>query len=126
MMTYKNYSAKVTFDPDANVLHGEVIGLRDVITFQATSVDDLWTEFRASVDDYLAWCEELGQAPEKAYSGKCLVRMEPELHRDLALAAENEGTSINSFVVTCISERLRARSDAPSTDRSSVATGSSR
>lgn len=109
MMTYKSYSAKVTFDPDAGAFHGEVIGLRDVITFQATSVDGLWTEFRDSVDDYLAWCEELGQEPEKAYSGKCLVRMDAELHRDLALAAEREGTSINSLAVACISEGLRQR-----------------
>lgn len=113
-MTYKNYSARVTFDAENELLHGEVLGMRDVITFQAPSIDALKREFRASVDEYLAWCEELGQEPDRAYSGKYLVRMTPELHRNVALAAEREGTSINAFVVSCLEARVRsARADAP-------------
>ena len=34
MMEYKGYYAQVVFDEDANVFHGEVINLRDVITFE--------------------------------------------------------------------------------------------
>ncbi len=105
-MTYQGYSAKVTFDPDAEVLHGEVIGLRDVITFQATSVEALKEAFRDSVDDYLAWCAELGREPERAYAGRFLLRMDPSLHRDLALAAERSGVSINAFVVACVEREV--------------------
>lgn len=105
-MTYKGYTATVSFDPDAEVLHGAVIGLRDVITFQATSVEALREEFRASVDDYLAWCEELGRQPDRAYSGRVLVRMDSDLHRDLAAAAQREGTSINALIVAAIEEKL--------------------
>ena len=67
-MTYQGYSAKVTFDSDAEVLHGEVIGLRDVITFQATSVEALEEAFRDSVDDYLAGARShgIGTVPETA------------------------------------------------------------
>jgi len=107
-MTYKGYSAKVAFDADAEVLHGEVIGLRDVITFQSTSVEGLKVAFRDSVDDYLAWCAELGQEPERAYGGRFLVRMEPDLHRDLAVAAERAGESINAFVVACLERAIGA------------------
>ena len=85
------------------------MGLRDVIAFQATSVEELKNEFQASVDDYLARCEELGQEPERAYSGKYLVRMDPELHREVALAAEREGRSTNAYVVSCLEARVRAR-----------------
>jgi predicted HicB family RNase H-like nuclease len=105
-VTYQGYSAKVTFDPDAEVLHGEVVGLRDVITFQATSVEGLKTAFRDSVDDYLAWCAELGQEPERAYAGRFLLRMDPGLHRDLALAAERTGVSINAFVLDCVEREV--------------------
>jgi predicted HicB family RNase H-like nuclease len=107
-MTYEGYSATVAFDADAEVLHGEVIGLRDVITFQATSVEGLKEAFRDSVDDYLALCAELGQEPERAYAGRFLVRMEPDLHRDLAVAAEREGESINAFVVACLEREIGA------------------
>ena len=50
------------------MLHGEVIGLRDVITFQATSVGGLKEAFWDSVDDYLAWCAELGQEPTSEFA----------------------------------------------------------
>ena len=36
MMQYKGYRAAVTFDDAANVFHGEVVGTRDVITFEGT------------------------------------------------------------------------------------------
>jgi len=110
-VTYKGYSAKVAFDPEAEVLHGEVIGLRDVITFQSTSVEGLKEAFRESVDDYLAWCAELGQEPERAYAGRFLLRTDPGLHRDLALAAQRSGVSINAFVVACLEREVGGARD---------------
>jgi len=95
-MTYMGYSATGAFDADAEVLHGELVGLRDVITFQATSVEGLEEAFRDAVDDYLAWCAELGQEPGRAYAGRFLVRMEPDLHSDLAVAAERADETTGS------------------------------
>jgi len=43
----------VEFDDEARLFHGEVIDLRDVITFQGTSVEELKSAFQDSVDDYL-------------------------------------------------------------------------
>ncbi len=45
MMEYKGYFAKVEFDDEANIFHGEVINLRDVITFEGETVDELRTAF---------------------------------------------------------------------------------
>lgn len=62
MMKYKGYLSEVTYDAKAKIFHGEVLGLKDVITFQGTSVDELEKAFRDSIDDYRAWCEERGNA----------------------------------------------------------------
>ena len=35
MMRYKKYVASVEIDAEANLYHGEMIGIRDVITFPA-------------------------------------------------------------------------------------------
>lgn len=96
-MEYKGYTARVEFDQDARVLFGEVEGLRDVVTFEATDVKDLEREFHASVDDYLAMCADRGEEPEKPYSGKFLVRLDPMLHRDVAMAAARAGKSLNAL-----------------------------
>jgi predicted HicB family RNase H-like nuclease len=50
-MTYKNYEAVVEYDDDARIFHGEVVNLRDVITFQGKSVAELNKAFAASVED---------------------------------------------------------------------------
>lgn len=102
MMTYKGYGARVEFDEEAGVLHGEVLHLRDVITFQGTSVDELRAAFKDSVDDYLEFCALEGRDPEKPYSGKLLVRLEPDLHRAITGAAAETGESLNTWVVAAL------------------------
>ena len=87
MMEYKGYFAKVEFDDNANIFHGEIINLRDVITFEGETVDELRTALVNSVEDYLAFCKERGEEPDKPYSGKFLVRVEPELHKTLVIQA---------------------------------------
>ena len=67
-MGYKGYHATVEFDDEAGIFHGEVALVRDVITFQGTSVDELRQAFRDSVEDYLEWCAERGEAAEKPAS----------------------------------------------------------
>src|SRR6056297_1918535 len=98
MMEYKGYFARVEFDDKANIFHGEVINLRDVITFEGESVDELRKAFADSVEDYLEFCAERGEDPEKPYSGKFLVRVEPELHKTLAIKARKKGKSLNTWI----------------------------
>jgi len=98
MMEYKGYFAKVEIDDDANIFHGEIINLRDIITFEGETVDELRTALVDSVEDYLAFCKERGEEPDKPYSGRFLVRVEPELHKTLVIQARKKGKSLNTLV----------------------------
>ncbi len=103
MMKYKGYFGEVKlFDEEAGIMHGEVIGLKDVITFQGTTTSELKKAFHDSINDYLGWCKERGEKPEKTYSGNIRLRMNPDLHAYLALEAARSGVSLNSL----INERL--------------------
>lgn len=102
MMKYKNYVATVQYDDDAEIFHGEVINTRDVITFQGKSVKDLRKAFKDSIDDYIAFCKERGEAPEKPFSGQFVVRVPPEVHRRAVVAAKKSGKSLNSWVAETI------------------------
>jgi len=115
MMQYKGYSGKVEYDGDANILHGEVLGIRDVVTFQAKSVDELQKAFRESVDDYLAFCKQRGEEPDKSSSGKFVVRIDPELHRKANIVAASAGKSLNSLVAQLLNEGLGETSRARKT-----------
>ena len=66
MIEYKGYLGGVAYDGETGVFHGEVINLRDVITFQGETVQELSTAFQESVDDYLAFCVERGEEPERS------------------------------------------------------------
>ena len=102
MMEYRGYVAKVEFDEDGDLFHGEVINLRDVITFEGKSVSELRKAMRESVEDYLAFCEERKEAPEKPFSGRLLVRIDPALHREIYIRSREADKSLNSW----ISEKL--------------------
>jgi predicted HicB family RNase H-like nuclease len=97
-MHCKGYEAIVEYDEDAELFHGEIIDMRDVVTFQGRSVDELKQAFSDSVDDYLAFCAERGEEPEKPYSGQFVVRVEPVLHRAVVSAAKRAGISLNKWV----------------------------
>ena len=99
MMTYKGYYGVVQYDDEAKIFHGDVINTRTVITFQGTTVDEIETAFRDSVDDYLDWCKERNKEPEKPFSGKFVLRLSPDLHRKLNLKAKMTNNSLNSFIV---------------------------
>ena len=72
------------------------INLRDVVTFQGETVEDLRKAFRESIDDYLEFCAARGEEPEKPYSGKFVVRVEPELHKTISIQAKKNGKSLNA------------------------------
>jgi predicted HicB family RNase H-like nuclease len=103
MMNYKEYHGTVSFDDEAEIFHGEVMDLRDVVTFQGSSVKELKTAFKESVDDYLDYCRERGEEPDRPYSGKFVLRMDPQLHRQLSILSSKEGASLNSWVTDRLS-----------------------
>ena len=103
-MEFKGYVGKVEFDNEAGIFHGEVLDTRDVVTFQGQSVDELKTAFQGSIDDYLAFCAQRGEEPNKPFSGQFVTRVPPELHRQVNLAASISGKSLNAWVA----EQLQA------------------
>ena len=107
-MRYKGYSARVEFDDEAALFHGEVEGTRDVITFQGTSVDELTGAFRDSVDDYLDWCAERAKEPEAPYSGPFAVSLDAGLHQAASDAARRAGKSVEAWVAERVAEAAKA------------------
>ncbi|MCL6654005.1 antitoxin HicB [Agrobacterium rubi] len=101
-MHYKGYEAVIEFDEDVDLFHGEVIDLRDVITFQGSSASELKTALAESVEDYLAFCAERGEEPEKPFSGQFVVRTEPRLHKAVSNAARKDGVSLNKWVTAAL------------------------
>ena len=110
MMKYKGYIGKAEYDDEAEIFYGEIIGLRDVVTFKGTSVIELQKSFRESIDEYLAFCKRMKKTPDVPASGRLIIRIPPELHSRAAVTAKSEGRSLNSWVTDTLREKLLATS----------------
>jgi len=108
MMEHKGYIGTVEFDTEAGIFHGEVINVRDVITFEGSSVEELNQAFKDSVDDYLEFCAARGEEPAKPFSGKFVVRLPPELHRKAFIKARLSNKSLNGWVNEVVEEAVGA------------------
>ena len=93
------------FDEERELMSGTVPGMRDVLHFEGSSIKEARVSFETVVNDYLLWCERDGVEPQKPKSGRILLRVEPDLHRQIEEAAAVEGRSMNDWIV----ERLRPK-----------------
>ena len=121
MMNYKGYTGKVVssaertkvsegsspvYDDEAGCFYGEILGLRDVVTFKGTSVKELQKSFKESIDDYLAFCARMKKEPDIPASGRLVLRLAPEVHSHAIITAKTRGMSLNSWVVEAVKEKL--------------------
>ena len=97
-MTYKGYIGSVHFSAEDEVFHGKIEAINDLIMFEGKSVKELKKAFYEAVDDYLKTCEKIGREPQKTFRGSFNVRIDPEIHRQIAIKAATAGISLNQFV----------------------------
>jgi predicted HicB family RNase H-like nuclease len=96
-MTYKGYAARIEYSDADNAFVGHIAGISDIVGFHGECVAELRAAFEEAVDDYLETCEKLGRPPQKPYSGKLMLRVPPEVHAAVAVAAQVSSKSINQW-----------------------------
>lgn len=101
-MNYSGYSARVEFDAEDRIFVGHIAGIRDIVGFHGASVDELEAAFQEAVDDYLAACKKLKQAPDRPVSGRVMLRLPPEVHARARAAAEVDGLSFNQWAAKAL------------------------
>ena len=102
LMRYKGYAARPEYSADDRIFYGTILGISDAVDFQSDNAKNLEEEFHKAVDDYLAFCAEIGKEPQKEYSGLFNVRISPELHREVSMFAQMEGVTLNKAVERAI------------------------
>ncbi len=63
----------------------------------AKVVEGSGSRVRFVKDGIVATCRKVGKDPQKPFSGKVMFRIDPEIHRRAARAAELEGVSLNNW-----------------------------
>ena len=109
VMNYKDYSARIEYSDEDGCFIGHLAGIRDVVGFHGESVAELKSAFEEAVDDYLATCEKLKRSPQRPYSGKVMLRIDPGVHAKAAMLAEAEGKSLNTWAQEALIREISAR-----------------
>lgn len=101
-LEYKGYLGSVEFNAEDNCLFGKIIGINDLVNYEAASVEELNNVFEESVEDYLLTCKEINKEPNKHYKGVFNVRTDENIHRNLAIIAEKKKIKLNQLINTAL------------------------
>ena len=108
LMTFDGFSAKIEYDSDTDLFRGEILGLNGGADFYGVNPEELRQEFKRSLNVFLEVCKEKGIEPRKQFSGKFNLRIPPELHERLAMAAQAQGKSLNSLAQEALEKSVTA------------------
>jgi len=98
LLKHKGYAGTVEYSLDDAVLHGKVLFVADLVTYEAESLPALKSAFEEAVDDYLVTCLDIGKEPDRPASGVFNVRTGEKRHQALILRSLREGMPLNSMV----------------------------
>ena len=97
-LQHRGYDGSVLYSADDDMLHGRVLGIRDMISYGGTDVRELKKNFCDAVDEYLAFCKETGKVPDKPFKGSFNVRISPDLHQRAARFADQHDLKLNGVI----------------------------
>ena len=98
LLSYKNYNGTVEYSKEDRCLYGKVVGIKSLLSYEGSSVQELEEAFQNAIDEYIKDCEERNILPEIPYKGSFNIRINPELHRMVAVYAMENGKSLNAAV----------------------------
>lgn len=106
MLSYKGYYGSIHYNHEDRIFYGKVEFIRALVSYEGRDADTLEAAFAEAVDDYLAMCAESGKQPEKPFKGSFNVRIPPELHEKVAIAASQHGMTLNRFIAEALSHAV--------------------
>jgi len=106
VMQYKDYYGSVHFNDDELIFHGKIEFIRALVSYEATTAKGLRKAFENAVDDYLDMCRTQNIKPETPFKGSLNVRLGPELHRRVAIAAAQKHLSVNKFIADTLDHAI--------------------
>ena len=103
MIEHKGYLAAAEVDFESGLLRGRVINVRDEITFEGATPEELEQEFREAVDEYLEEYDDSGEAAAEPFDGYVSAEVSAEVHEQIIKAADARGMTVEAWVAAVLS-----------------------
>ena len=101
-MKHKGFTGSYEISFEDDCLHGRVLFIDDLISYEGSTPAELKQAFMNAVDRYVDYCEKTGKPPNKPYSGTFNVRVGPELHRIAVRCAQQRGMTLNELTTRAL------------------------
>ena len=116
VLKYKGYQGSIEFSVEDLCLHGRLLFIDDLVTYEAETVQELKKAFEESVDDYIETCRKFNREAQKPYKGSLNIRPGSALHKEAAEKAFLRGVSINEYIKFALKNEIE-RDDSDSFQR---------
>ena len=103
-LKYNDYQGSVTFEDGQLIV--QILHIDDFVTTECDSASGAQQAFEALVDDYLETCKALEKEPSKPFKGSFNVRVYPNLHRMIAMAAIDSNETMNAWIAKALEEKV--------------------
>ena len=97
-MKFGRHVAVISYDPEIEMFRGEFVGLNGGADFYADTLKSLRKEGEKSLKIFLDFAKEKNISPEKRFSGRLVLRLDPEIHRLYKLRASAKNVSLNQLL----------------------------
>lgn len=108
-LEHRGYVGSVELSEADNVLHGKLLHIRDLVTYESETANGIVEAFREAVEDYLADCAAEGREPDMPFKGSLNVRIGSDLHRRLSKRARADRVSLNQALIEALTKGLEHR-----------------
>lgn len=105
-MQYKEYDGSVEYSAEDRLLHGKLLGIRDMVIYDGMDVDTLEQNFHGAVNEYLEFCRVEGRTPNKPFKGSLNIRISHDLHLRASRFAEQHNQKLNAVINEALQEYL--------------------
>jgi len=106
LLKYKGYIGDIQVSIEDDILHGKLLYLSALVTYEGRTVDEVKIAFEEAVDDYLETCKQKLYQPETPCKGSFNIRIGHDLHLAAMVKAKEMEMSLNEFVTKSISNQL--------------------
>lgn len=101
-LKHLGYTGSLEVSLEDDCMHGKILFINDLITYEAESVSGITAAFEEAVDQYLKYCKETNSPANRPFSGSFNVRISPDLHKAAAMQAASNGQTLNEFIKDAI------------------------
>ncbi len=98
-MFYKGYTGSVEYSDEDGCLIGDVLGIRDSISFEGKSIEEIREDFHNAIDSYLESCEAWGKKPDSSRERELTVQLPQNIYQSLFEMAEETGKTVSAIAV---------------------------